>query len=98
PPLPTRVPYPTLFRSADDKSLVRFLTEARATSQLNHPNTVSVIDFGKLDDGKPYLVMEFLRGQNLAQVQASEGLFELPRIVNVRSEEHTSELQSRENL
>lgn len=68
---------------ADDKSLVRFLTEARATSQLNHPNTVSVIDFGKLDDGKPYLVMEFLRGQNLAQVQASEGLFELPRIVNV---------------
>lgn len=68
---------------ADDKSLVRFLTEARATSQLNHPNTVSVIDFGKLDDGKPYLVMEFLRGQNLAQVQATEGLFELSRIVNV---------------
>lgn len=68
---------------ADEKSLARFLTEARATSQLNHPNTVSVIDFGKLDDEKPYLVMEFLRGHNLAQVNNTEGSFELPRIINV---------------
>lgn len=68
---------------ADEKSLARFLTEARATSQLNHPNTVSVIDFGKLDDEKPYLVMEFLRGHNLAQVNNTEGPFEVPRIVNV---------------
>jgi serine/threonine protein kinase len=68
---------------ADEKSLARFLTEARATSQLNHPNTVSVIDFGKLDDEKPYLVMEFLRGHNLAQVNNTEGPFELPRIINV---------------
>lgn len=67
----------------DEKSLARFLTEARATSQLNHPNTVSVIDFGKLEDGKPYLVMEFLRGNNLAQVYGSGGPFEVPRIVNV---------------
>lgn len=68
---------------ADEKSLARFLTEARATSQLNHPNTVSVIDFGKTDEDKPYLVMEFLRGHNLAQVHATEGPFEFPRIVNV---------------
>ncbi len=68
---------------ADEKSLARFLTEARATSQLNHPNTVSVIDFGKLDDEKPYLVMEFLRGHNLAQVNNAEGPLEIPRIINV---------------
>lgn len=68
---------------ADEKSLARFLTEARATSQLNHPNTVSVIDFGKLDDEKPYLVMEFLRGHNLAQVNSTEGPFDVPRVVNV---------------
>lgn len=67
----------------DEKSLARFFTEARATSQLNHPNTVSVIDFGKLEDGKPYLVMEFLRGNNLAQVYGTSGPFEIGRIVNV---------------
>jgi serine/threonine protein kinase len=68
---------------AEEKSLARFLTEARATSQLNHPNTVSVIDFGQTDDGQPYLVMEFLRGQNLAQVVAIEGLLPLPRLLGI---------------
>ncbi len=68
---------------SDEKSLARFMTEARATSQLNHPNSVSVIDFGKTDDGQPYLVMEFLRGKNLAQVQALEGPLSIPRIINV---------------
>lgn len=68
---------------AEEKSLARFLTEARATSQLNHPNTVSVIDFGQTDDGQPYLVMEFLRGQNLSQVVALEGLLPLPRLLGI---------------
>jgi serine/threonine-protein kinase len=68
---------------AEEKSLARFLTEARATSQLNHPNTVSVIDFGQTDQGQPYLVMEFLRGKNLAQVVAQEGLLPLPRALGV---------------
>jgi serine/threonine protein kinase len=53
---------------ADENSIVRFMTEARAASQLNHPNSVSVIDFGKTADGQPYLVMEFLRGKDLARV------------------------------
>ena len=38
---------------ADENSIVRFMTEARAASQLNHPNSVSVIDFGKTKDGQP---------------------------------------------
>jgi serine/threonine-protein kinase len=53
---------------SDENSIVRFMTEARAASQLNHPNSVSVIDFGKTEDGQPYLVMEFLRGKDLAHV------------------------------
>lgn len=68
---------------SDEKSLARFMTEARATSQLNHPNSVSVIDFGKTDDGQPYLVMEFLRGRNLAQVHALEGPLSIARIIDV---------------
>ncbi|MCH2108156.1 MAG: protein kinase [Polyangiaceae bacterium] len=68
---------------ADDSSPARFLTEARAASQLNHPNSISVFDFGRTDDGHPYLVMELLRGKDLAQVLHENGPLELPRIVEV---------------
>src|SRR5262249_42545009 len=49
----------------DESAPVRFITEARAASRLNHPNSVAVIDFGK-NGGQLYLVMEFLRGKDLA--------------------------------
>ncbi len=41
----------------------RFLREARTTASLGHPNIVRVQDLGKLDDGRPYLVMELLDGE-----------------------------------
>ncbi|MBX3130598.1 MAG: protein kinase [Polyangiaceae bacterium] len=68
---------------ADENSAVRFMTEARAASQLNHPNSISVFDFGRTDDGQPYLVMEFLRGQDLARVAWEEGPLPFTRIVDV---------------
>ncbi len=45
----------------------RFEREARAMARLNHPNCVSLVDFG-LDEGAPYLVMEFVEGGTLADV------------------------------
>jgi tRNA A-37 threonylcarbamoyl transferase component Bud32 len=68
---------------ADENSALRFMTEARAASQLNHPNSVSVFDFGRTDDGQPYLVMEFLRGRDLARVSYEEGPLPFSRIVDV---------------
>jgi len=68
---------------ADENSGLRFMTEARAASQLNHPNSVSVFDFGRTDDGQPYLVMEFLRGRDLAHVAYDEGPLPFSRIVDV---------------
>lgn len=68
---------------ADENSVLRFLNEARAASQLNHPNSVSVFDFGRTDAGQPYLVMEFLRGKDLAQVAYEEGPLPFSRIVDV---------------
>jgi serine/threonine-protein kinase len=68
---------------ADENSVMRFMTEARAASQLNHPNSVSVIDFGKTEDGQPYLVMEFLRGKDLARVAYEQGPLPFKRIVDV---------------
>jgi serine/threonine-protein kinase len=68
---------------SDENSALRFMTEARAASQLNHPNSVAVFDFGRTDDGQPYLVMEFLRGKDLARVAYEEGPLPFARIVDV---------------
>ena len=68
---------------SDENSAVRFMTEARAASQLNHPNSIAVFDFGRTDDGQPYLVMEFLRGKDLARVAWEEGPLPFARIVDV---------------
>lgn len=44
----------------------RFAREARIISTLEHPHTLKLYDFGWLEDGRPYLVTEFLDGQTLA--------------------------------
>src|SRR5580658_4228948 len=43
----------------------RFLDEVRVTAQLQHPNIVQVLDFDRLRDGTPFMVMERLRGRTL---------------------------------
>jgi len=52
----------------------RFRREARAMSQLSHPNTVKVFNFGELEeDGSLYIVMEMLEGKNLNQSVRKDG-------------------------
>jgi eukaryotic-like serine/threonine-protein kinase len=53
--------------AATPDGLRRFEVEARAMSRLAHPNCVAVTDFG-VDDGTPYLVMEFAPGSSLRQI------------------------------
>lgn len=67
----------------EENAAARFITEARAASRLNHPNSVSVIDFGKTTDGQLYLVMEFLRGRDLARIAFDEGPLPFRRIVGI---------------
>ncbi len=57
----------------------RFKAEARAASRLDHPNSVSVFDFGE-DEGLLYLAMEYLRGHDLQVI-----LRESKRLDNHRS-------------
>jgi serine/threonine-protein kinase len=69
---------------ANRKDLVsRFRREARAMSQLTHPNTVKVFLYGELDDGSLYIIMEFLEGKNLNQTVRTEGPFPMERALPV---------------
>lgn len=54
-------------RALDDQAKARFLREARTTSLLTSPHTVTVFDFGESDDGELYLAMELLQGESLGQ-------------------------------
>jgi serine/threonine protein kinase len=53
--------------------VARFAREARAVAQLQSEHVARVLDVGALEDGAPYIVMEYLEGEDLAQVLASEG-------------------------
>jgi serine/threonine-protein kinase len=61
----------------------RFRAEARAASAAGHPNIVEVFDAGELDDGRPYLVMEFLEGREALQVLREEGPLEVLRACRI---------------
>jgi serine/threonine protein kinase/formylglycine-generating enzyme required for sulfatase activity len=56
----------------DDPGMVkRFQAEARTAASLRHPNIVTVFDFGE-DDGRLFLVMEYLDGVTLAELIATQ--------------------------
>ena len=46
----------------------RFLREARAASNLSHPHIAAVHDYGKMDNGQPYIVMEYVEGKTVAEL------------------------------
>jgi len=64
----------------DDGSRTRFLHEARSAAALQHPGIAAVFDFGEsqVEDGLPFLVMEYVEGRTLSQVIA-EGPLEPER-------------------
>jgi serine/threonine protein kinase/tetratricopeptide (TPR) repeat protein len=52
----------------------RFLREARSISALSHPNIATLYDYGETPDGKPYIVMELIEGQELGSIIDSGNL------------------------
>jgi serine/threonine protein kinase len=68
---------------ANDESFrERFVREARVAARLAHPNIVQVFDVGK-DDGRPYIVMEYVDGDTLADAMRHQGKFAPEEVVDV---------------
>lgn len=61
----------------------RFQREARAASNLEHPNIAAVSDFGQAADGTLYLVMEYVSGASLRDVIHRSGPMAPPQILSI---------------
>ena len=60
----------------------RFLREARAVSALSHPHIATIHDYGETTAGQPYIVMEFVKGEMLAELMQKEKL-NIPRSLKI---------------
>ena len=67
----------------DPKFDARFLREAAAAARLQHPNTITIYDFGQAEEGHLYIVMEFLEGTDVRTSLAHEGIFSAQRAIHV---------------
>lgn len=70
----------------NDETLVeRFRREARAAAQLQHPNVVTIHDYGEARgrEGFAYIVMEFVRGESLRDLLRREGRLDARRAVSL---------------
>jgi len=66
--------------ATDSDQLERFRREARAVARLSHPNIVHVIDAGE-DDNRPYIVFEYIEGENLKERIRRLGPLPIPEAV-----------------
>jgi eukaryotic-like serine/threonine-protein kinase len=65
------------------ESLARFEREVQLTSQLTHPNTVTIYDYGRTPDGVFYYTMEYIDGLSLEQLVNQHGPQPEGRIVHI---------------
>src|SRR5262249_17972201 len=72
-PLQRRVAVKVLQKN-NEETRKRFLREARAAVRLASEHVARLIDVGELDDGTPFLVMEYLVGSTLEQVLLRDGI------------------------
>ena len=75
-----KVLHPEMSRLAE--VVARFEREAMAAAHIDHPNVAAATDFGKLDDGSFFLVLEYVEGKSLRDAIA-QGRLELGRAIHI---------------
>lgn len=75
------IKFPSLGSDSHDYR-ARFLREARAVSELNHPGIATLFDYGETENGRPFLVMELARGRPLTDLMHG-GELNLPRALAI---------------
>ena len=92
-----------LEKAGDPRAIARFEREVKATSQLNHWNSISIFDYGRTSDGTFFYVMEYIRGLSLQQLVHRKGpltpartVFLLKQVCNALIEAHSVQLVHRD--
>jgi len=70
----------------DPRALARFEREAQAVASLSHPNIVAVLSVGRLSNGAPYIVMQYVKGRTMAERLEAEGTLSVEEGRRVLSE------------
>lgn len=63
--------------------VVRFQREAQAASQIRHASVIECFDFGVLECGQPYMVMEYVDGVTLKNVLKRDGAFDADHVLSI---------------
>src|SRR3989442_2982879 len=61
----------------------RFFLEASVTAKLTHPNTITLYDYGRTDDGIFFIAMEFLNCRTLSQAMQADGPLAQERAIHI---------------
>jgi eukaryotic-like serine/threonine-protein kinase len=69
--------------SADAELARRFQREAVSAARIGQENIVEVLDFGQTENGRSYIVMEYLEGQTLAQIIKRQGAMPVARSLHL---------------
>ena len=68
---------------AGERGRARFEQEVQLTARLTHPNTITLFDYGRTDDGIFYYAMELLEGANLQRIVELSGPLQESRVLRI---------------
>lgn len=71
------------FQAKDPQFVRRFFLEAATAARLNHPNSITIFDYGETERGELFIAMEYLRGRSLSRVIAADGPMPPERVLHI---------------